>query len=121
MPIGDSAMRDHLANERTLLAWVRTALAFIAFGIALEKFSVMVELSGAEAAISEGQMLLNRWLAIALLLGAIGLSALGTIRTLNWEKNALPPQHKLRVSSLLLPPALTTIAAAALIVEILMN
>jgi uncharacterized membrane protein YidH (DUF202 family) len=33
-----SRARDHLANERTYLAWVRTALGGIALGIALERF-----------------------------------------------------------------------------------
>ncbi|GMI11475.1 hypothetical protein TrVE_jg10553 [Triparma verrucosa] len=34
-----STARDHLANERTLLAWVRTAVALLALGIAIAKFS----------------------------------------------------------------------------------
>lgn len=34
-----SCARDHLANERTLLAWVRTSIAMIALGIAIAKFS----------------------------------------------------------------------------------
>lgn len=31
---------DHLANERTFLAYVRTALAFIGFGFVIARFSV---------------------------------------------------------------------------------
>jgi uncharacterized membrane protein YidH (DUF202 family) len=34
-----STARDHLANERTFLAWIRTGLGFIALGIAIERFS----------------------------------------------------------------------------------
>lgn len=34
-----SVARDHLANERTFLAWTRTALAIIALGVALEKIT----------------------------------------------------------------------------------
>ena len=30
-----STARDHLANERTLLAWVRTAVALLALGLAI--------------------------------------------------------------------------------------
>jgi putative membrane protein len=37
-PSADRA-RDHLANERTFLAWVRTALAFVALGAALAGFA----------------------------------------------------------------------------------
>ena len=31
---------DHLANERTLLAWVRTAVAIIVFGFAIGRFGL---------------------------------------------------------------------------------
>ncbi|KAI1258371.1 hypothetical protein F5Y18DRAFT_413809 [Xylariaceae sp. FL1019] len=34
-----SVARDHLASERTLLAWIRTGLGFVALGIAIERFS----------------------------------------------------------------------------------
>jgi len=33
-----STARDHLASERTFLAWVRTGLGFVALGIAIERF-----------------------------------------------------------------------------------
>ena len=39
VPNTGSTARDHLANERTLLAWVRTSIAMIALGIAITKFS----------------------------------------------------------------------------------
>ena len=32
-----SAARDHLANERTFLAWVRTALGLVGLGVLLER------------------------------------------------------------------------------------
>ncbi len=33
---------DHLANERTLLAWVRTGIGIMAFGFVVVKFSLFV-------------------------------------------------------------------------------
>lgn len=33
----DSTARDHLANERTFLAWIRTALAVIGLGVLVAK------------------------------------------------------------------------------------
>lgn len=33
---------DHLANERTLLAWIRTSIAVIALGIAINRFSLFL-------------------------------------------------------------------------------
>jgi putative membrane protein len=32
--------RDHLANERTFLAWVRTSVAIVVFGFAIGRFAV---------------------------------------------------------------------------------
>ncbi|OJD36660.1 uncharacterized protein BKCO1_10000165 [Diplodia corticola] len=34
-----SVARDHLASERTYLAWLRTGLGFVALGIGVERFS----------------------------------------------------------------------------------
>jgi len=36
----DTRAREHLANERTFLAWIRTGLAMIVFGFALGRFGV---------------------------------------------------------------------------------
>ncbi|HET7559794.1 MAG TPA: DUF202 domain-containing protein [Limnochordia bacterium] len=42
-----NALREHLANERTLLSWVRTAIAVMAFGFVVAKFGLVLrELSG---------------------------------------------------------------------------
>ena len=34
-----STARDHLASERTFLAWTRTGLGFVALGMAVERFA----------------------------------------------------------------------------------
>jgi putative membrane protein len=34
--------RDHLANERTFLAWVRTGAAIVVFGFAIGRFSIAI-------------------------------------------------------------------------------
>jgi len=33
---------EHLANERTILAWIRTALAIMALGVGLNRFSLFL-------------------------------------------------------------------------------
>ncbi|GAC1391764.1 MAG: DUF202 domain-containing protein [Ktedonobacteraceae bacterium] len=35
-------VNDHLANERTFLAWIRTGLATITFGFVVERFGLVV-------------------------------------------------------------------------------
>jgi putative membrane protein len=37
---------DHLANERTFLAWVRTGIAVIAFGFVVERFGLLLRQLG---------------------------------------------------------------------------
>ena len=34
---------DHMANERTFLAWVRTSIAIMAFGFVVEKFALFIK------------------------------------------------------------------------------
>ena len=34
--------RDHLANERTFLAWVRTGVAIVVFGFAIGRFGIAI-------------------------------------------------------------------------------
>jgi putative membrane protein len=39
---------DHLANERTFLAWIRTGLATITFGFVVERFGLFIHELGAK-------------------------------------------------------------------------
>ena len=38
--VNPNRARDHLANERTFLAWVRTGAAIVVFGFAIGRFSI---------------------------------------------------------------------------------
>ena len=38
-----SHVRDHLANERTFLAWIRTSIGIMAFGFVVEKFALFIK------------------------------------------------------------------------------
>jgi putative membrane protein len=39
----NTSAREHLANERTLLAWIRTSIGIMAFGFVVVKFSLFVK------------------------------------------------------------------------------
>jgi|UniRef100_A0A7V6A471 uncharacterized membrane protein YidH (DUF202 family) len=41
-PKGVPDRRDHMANERTFLAWVRTSIGIMAFGFVVEKFALFM-------------------------------------------------------------------------------
>jgi len=46
-PPGPNELRDHLANERTFLAWIRTSITIIALGFVVAKFGILLrELGG---------------------------------------------------------------------------
>jgi uncharacterized membrane protein YidH (DUF202 family) len=45
-PPSGSNRRDHMANERTFLAWIRTSIGIMAFGFVLEKFALFIKQIG---------------------------------------------------------------------------
>ncbi|WP_416236293.1 YidH family protein [Spirulina sp. CCNP1310] len=59
-----SRTRDHLANERTYLAWMRTAIALIGFGVLIARLRYLV---------SPNVMGTGQGWALGLMLACIGL------------------------------------------------
>ncbi|MDR3624108.1 MAG: DUF202 domain-containing protein [Chlamydiales bacterium] len=41
--LSSNARRDHMANERTFLAWIRTSIGVMAFGFVVEKFALFIK------------------------------------------------------------------------------
>jgi putative membrane protein len=41
-PVTPNATRDHLANERTFLAWVRSCIAIMALGFVVARFGLLI-------------------------------------------------------------------------------
>jgi putative membrane protein len=72
--------RDHLANERTFLAWLRTGIATIVFGFAIGRFSIalreFLKLQGHDS----GTPGLTTWLGIISTVGGVGLILIGLAR-----------------------------------------
>jgi len=72
--------RDHLANERTFLAWLRTGIATIVFGFAIGRFSIalreFLKLQG-DPAVTPG---LTTWLGITSAVGGVLLIFVGLRR-----------------------------------------
>ena len=42
-PDNPAYARDHLANERTFLAWLRTGVAVVVFGFAIGRFAIAIQ------------------------------------------------------------------------------
>ena len=72
--------RDHLANERTFLAWVRTGVAIVVFGFAIGRFAVAIrqfmEFQG-RVSRSAG---LSVWFGTVAILGGVVLTLAGWLR-----------------------------------------
>jgi putative membrane protein len=75
--------RDHLANERTFLAWVRTGAAIVVFGFAIGRFSIAMRqftaLEGHEGhAVQTAGM--SVWMGSCAILAGVGLVVAGLVR-----------------------------------------
>ena len=74
--------RDHLANERTFLAWVRTGIASVVFGFAIGRFAIAVRqwmaIQGqGHAMTSTG---LSVWFGTAAIIGGVLVCLVGLVR-----------------------------------------
>ena len=63
--------RDHLANERTFLAWVRTGVATIVFGFAIGRFSIALREFMKLQGYSSATPGLTTWLGIVSTVGGV--------------------------------------------------
>lgn len=72
--------RDHLANERTFLAWVRTAVAIVVFGFAIGRFSIAMR----QLTALSGRPLhtggLSVWMGASSILAGVALVIAGLVR-----------------------------------------
>ncbi len=64
---------DHLANERTFLAWVRTGLATITFGFVVERLP-----NPSQLAVVKTQVVVPSWVPFSAIVG-ISLTLLGMV------------------------------------------
>jgi putative membrane protein len=75
LPVGkhvaSKKVSDHLANERTFLAWIRTGLATITFGFVVQRFGLLLRQLGVKATLISS-------LHASTILG-VGLSLLGVL------------------------------------------
>jgi len=72
--------RDHLANERTFLAWVRTGIATIIFGFAIGRFSIALREFLKLQGVNSTTPGLTTWLGIISTVGGVLLILAGLRR-----------------------------------------
>lgn len=99
--------RDHLANERTFLAWLRTGVATIVFGFAVGRFSIALQ----EFLQFEGKPAptpgLTAWLGVISIIAGVLAILAGHMRYHQTrdqiERGSFePPRYTIDISALLL-------------------
>src|SRR5258708_22909867 len=76
-------VREHLANERTLLAWVRTAITFMALGFVVARFGLFLKQIALEThAPPPSETALSGFIGIALVVFGTLATILSAVRFL---------------------------------------
>lgn len=90
------AVNDHLANERTYLAWIRTSLGIMVFGFVVVKFTLFMKevplLLGKEVSIHQKGY--SAFLGIVIVLVGTITAILSYIRYKNTEKQLREGQYE---------------------------
>jgi len=80
MPENPNLARDHLANERTFLAWVRTGVAIVVFGFAIGRFGIAIRQFGLVQGRTFEHSGLSVWFGMVAILAGVILTISGLLR-----------------------------------------
>lgn len=109
----EAAIRDHLANERTLLAWQRTALTVVGLGFLVDRFAF--DSSGS------GDTGVSVLLGMSLIVLGAALSAVGLQRYLRTEREIDTASYRTSLLAHLFLTGAIVVGAAALAVYLITN
>ena len=72
--------RDHLANERTFLAWVRTSVAIVVFGFAIGRFAIAMRQLAAFQGHAAKTTGLSVWMGMSSIVAGVVMVVAGLLR-----------------------------------------
>jgi putative membrane protein len=85
-PPGPNELRDHLANERTFLAWVRTSITFVGLGFVVAKFGILLrEVGGGHVHPLTARA--GAVVGVLLVLGGVATTVLAALRFLRIRRD----------------------------------
>jgi len=118
----DSKSREHLANERTFLAWIRTSIALMGFGFVIVKFALFLKQI---SFILEGKITLAKGYSadVGVIMVALGI-VLAIFAFWQYRKTGKQIEHNLYMPSSVLSVFLTLtilIGGILLIIYLLPN
>lgn len=83
---GSRKLPDHLANERTFLAWIRTAITIIALGFVVAKFGILLREIGGDR-VHPLTVRAGKTVGVALVAGGLGLAGLAMAKFLRIHRD----------------------------------
>jgi putative membrane protein len=77
----EARTREHLANQRTLLAWIRTAISLMGLGFVVARFALFLrEVAGVQSVSLAPTPGWSAWIGVALVAAGVIAGALGAMQ-----------------------------------------
>ena len=103
--IDDERVRDHLANERTYLAWLRSGVATMGFGVVIAKFNMALSTPGSPEV---GDAVKASHLGMAFALAGVATIVMSLVMFLENRKQIRNRNYQSRIGLVLTLTATTT-------------
>lgn len=114
--------REHLANERTLLAWIRTSIALMGMGFVVARFGLFVrQLAVVTTQTDPGTPHFSTAIGVGLVVGGLIAGILGTRRFLRARRQIELGKFEPEAFAELTVVAGTILAGVALVVYLLIT
>jgi len=113
-PARDSRARDHMANSRTLLAWIRTSVALVGLGFVVARFGLFLQALGTRAAGGRAAPSLSAVIGVGLVLVGALVGALSLVRFRQVQRSIEAGQFEVDVRVELITAIAVILAAVAL-------
>jgi putative membrane protein len=107
--------REHLANERTLLAWVRTALALMGLGFVVARFGLFLRQLALEKAAPPEPAHVSAVIGASLVGASVVITALSTIRFFRARAQIERGSYEPEAFTVVLVVAVTVVGGLALL------